>query len=132
MGRLRGPRSSSKSVAGGVKGATNATRGGSNAGYGDGDVAKLKEAIQTLCQSTNPLGERAEGRGCIHCVNSDLNKCTRGGGDHGAPLLANFHSSMHFHICSNVLSRWGKPDIRHTTPTETTFLPSSAVSSSFC
>lgn len=68
MGRLRGPRSSnSKGGYGGGKGATSATGGGSNAGYGDGDVAKLKETIQTLCQSTNPLGERAESRQRIHC-----------------------------------------------------------------
>lgn len=61
MGRLRGPRSSFSSSstkdAAGAKGVTSGARGGGSRGYGDADVAKLKEAIQTLCQSTNPLGE---------------------------------------------------------------------------
>jgi len=54
MGRLRsaGLRSSGKT-------AGSKLAGGSGGGYGDADVAKLKDAIQTLCQSTHPLGERA-------------------------------------------------------------------------
>lgn len=58
MGRLRGPGSFSnkRTSEAGAKGAPGAS-GGGGGGYGDADVAKLKEAIQTLCQSTNPLGE---------------------------------------------------------------------------
>ncbi|CAN0224540.1 unnamed protein product [Ectocarpus sp. 4 AP-2014] len=40
--------------------------GGSSSGYGDADVAKLKDAIQTLCQSTHPLGK------CMDFVHEDL------------------------------------------------------------
>ena len=54
MGRLRGAGQRSSSTAGGSK---LAGGGGGATGYGDADVAKLKEAIQTLCQSTHPLGE---------------------------------------------------------------------------
>lgn len=38
-------------------GSGSASGGGGGGGYGDSDVAKLKEAIQSLCQSTNPLGK---------------------------------------------------------------------------
>lgn len=68
MGRLRGAgqRSSPSS------GASKVTAGGGVAsGYGDADVAKLKEAIQTLCQSTHPLGEwfpRRKGDDCWVCM----------------------------------------------------------------
>lgn len=54
MGRLRGAGQRSSSTVGGSK---LAGGGGGATGYGDADVAKLKEAIQTLCQSTHPLGE---------------------------------------------------------------------------
>lgn len=54
MGRLRGAASTSSSNP--SKGVSKGAAGG-GAGYGDADVAKLKEAIQTLCQSTHPLGE---------------------------------------------------------------------------
>lgn len=54
MGRLRSAGQRSSSFTGGSK---LAAAGGGAAGYGDADVAKLKEAIQTLCQSTHPLGE---------------------------------------------------------------------------
>ncbi|CAB1104244.1 unnamed protein product [Ectocarpus sp. CCAP 1310/34] len=40
--------------------------GGGGSGYGDADVAKLKDAIQTLCQSTHPLGK------CMDFVHEDL------------------------------------------------------------
>ena len=60
MGRLRGagrtPGSSLSEKPGGSARAGGGG-GGGGGGYGDGDVAKLKEAIQTLCQSTHPLGE---------------------------------------------------------------------------
>lgn len=56
MGRLRGHGSASFRSTG-DRGNENAVEGGSSSGYGDTDVAKLKEAIQSLCQSTNPLGE---------------------------------------------------------------------------
>ncbi len=52
MGRLRGAGQRSSAKAAGSK-----LAGGSGGGYGDADVAKLKDAIQTLCQSTHPLGE---------------------------------------------------------------------------
>lgn len=55
MGRLRGADRSTAAAKGGVSRST----GGSGGGYGDADVAKLKDAIQTLCQSTHPLGELA-------------------------------------------------------------------------
>eukprot|EP00752_Nemacystus_decipiens_P005989 g5408.t1 len=64
MGRLRGAgQRSSSSSAGGSKVAGG---GGGATGYGDADVAKLKEAIQTLCQSTHPLGK------CMDFVHEDL------------------------------------------------------------
>lgn len=52
MGRLGGAGQRSAATAAGSK-----LAGGAGGGYGDADVAKLKDAIQTLCQSTNPLGE---------------------------------------------------------------------------
>lgn len=56
MGRLRGAgRALGSSLSEKPRGSTSA--GGGGGGYGDEDVAKLKEAIQTLCQSTHPLGE---------------------------------------------------------------------------
>lgn len=54
MGRLRGAGQRSSSSGGVSK---LAGGGGGATGYGDADVAKLKDAIQTLCQSTHPLGE---------------------------------------------------------------------------
>lgn len=63
MGRLRGAGQRSSATTGGSK---LAGGGGGASGYGDADVAKLKGAIQTLCQSTHPLGEcgfRAGGEG---------------------------------------------------------------------
>lgn len=52
MGRLRGAGQRSS-----AKGAGSKLSSGSGGSYGDADVAKLKDAIQTLCQSTHPLGE---------------------------------------------------------------------------
>lgn len=60
MGRLggvgrRSSASFSSTTAASAGGGSNLAGVGS--GYGDADVAKLKDAIQTLCQSTHPLGE---------------------------------------------------------------------------
>lgn len=57
MGRLGGAGHSS-SFSSSAKAGVSKSAGGSGGGYGDADVAKLKEAIQTLCQSTHPLGEK--------------------------------------------------------------------------
>lgn len=62
MGRLGGRGSASSKAAGAkaVVSSVDGSNGGSrrrSVGYGDSDVAKLKEAIQSLCRSTNPLGE---------------------------------------------------------------------------
>lgn len=58
MGRLRGAgRTPGSSLSEKPGGSARGGGGGGGGGYGDGDVAKLKEAIQTLCQSTHPLGE---------------------------------------------------------------------------
>lgn len=61
MGRLRdaGRRSSANSLSSSGTAARNSKLVvGGGGGYGDADVAKLKGAIQTLCQSTHPLGEK--------------------------------------------------------------------------
>ncbi|CAM9307923.1 unnamed protein product [Scytosiphon promiscuus] len=69
MGRLRdaGRRSSANSLSssGTTAGSSKLVVGGGG-GYGDADVAKLKGAIQTLCQSTHPLGK------CMDFVHEDL------------------------------------------------------------
>lgn len=54
MGRLRTSSMSSLTASLATKGGV--SKGGI-AGYGDADVAKLKDAIQMLCQSTHPLGQ---------------------------------------------------------------------------
>lgn len=54
MGRLRASSMSSFAASSVTK--AGVSKGG-GAGYGDADVAKLKDAIQMLCQSTHPLGQ---------------------------------------------------------------------------
>lgn len=63
VGRRNSASSSSAAAAAAVAGVGSTLAGGGSgggggsSGYGDADVAKLKDAIQTLCQSTHPLGE---------------------------------------------------------------------------
>ncbi|CAM9475774.1 unnamed protein product [Ectocarpus fasciculatus] len=69
VGRRNSASSSSAAAAAAVAGVGSTLAGGGgggSSGYGDADVAKLKDAIQTLCQSTHPLGK------CMDFVHEDL------------------------------------------------------------
>lgn len=57
MGRLRASSMSSLAASSAAKAGVSKGISSGGAGYGDADVAKLKDAIQMLCQSTHPLGQ---------------------------------------------------------------------------